>query len=110
MSFNLWNWLFYSLPWPVQITLLAIPVVIAFWFAIQIFGWDKVRGFIAPALGILAALGLLSRAQQKGYADRKAAEKAAEDRAKQTVDTTRTDVQALPDDKLNQETDKWSRP
>lgn len=106
----IWDFLFYHLPFWLQITLLAIPVAVAFWFAIQIFGWEKVRGFIAPALGVLAALGLLSRAQQKGYADRKAQEKQAEDKAKQTVDTTRTETQALPDTKLDAEVDKWSRP
>ena len=106
----IWDFLFYPIPFWLQITLLAIPVAVAFWFAIQIFGWEKVRGFIAPALGVLAALGLLSRAQQKGYADRKAQEKQAEDKAKQTVDTTRTETQALPDTKLDAEVDKWSRP
>lgn len=106
----IWDFLFYHIPFWLQITLLAIPVAVAFWFAIQIFGWEKVRGFIAPALGVLAALGLLSRAQQKGYADRKAQEKQAEDKAKQTVDTTRTETQALPDTKLDAEVDKWSRP
>ncbi len=106
----IWNFLFYHIPFWLQITLLAIPVAVAFWLAIQIFGWEKVRGFIAPALGVLAALGLLSRAQQKGYADRKAQEKQAEDKAKQTVDTTRTETQALPDTKLDAEVDKWSRP
>jgi hypothetical protein len=106
----IWDFIFYHIPFWLQITLLAIPVAVAFWFAIQIFGWEKVRGFIAPALGVLAALGLLSRAQQKGYADRKAQEKQAEDKAKQTVDTTRTETQALPDTKLDAEVDKWSRP
>lgn len=106
----IWDFIFYHIPFWLQITLLAIPVAVAFWFAIQIFGWEKVRGFIAPALGVLAALGLLSRAQQKGYADRKAQEKQTEDKAKQTVDTTRTETQALPDTKLDAEVDKWSRP
>ncbi len=109
MGFNLWNWLWFELPWQVQITLLAIPVAIGFWFAIQIFGWEKVRGWIAPALGILAALGLLSRSQQKGYAERKAEEDAAARKAEDVVDKTRTEVKNLPDDKLDHEVDKWSR-
>jgi methylthioribose-1-phosphate isomerase len=106
---GVWDFLFYHLPWWLQISLLAIPVVIAFAFAIQIFGWEKVRGFIAPALAVLAALGLLSRARQQGYGDRQAQEKQAEDKAKQTVDDTRKDTQALPDAKLDKEVDRWSR-
>lgn len=106
----IWDFLFYHLPWWLQISLLAIPVALAFWFAIITFGWMRVRAFIAPALAVLAALGLLSRARQQGYGDRKVEEKAAEDKAVKTVDKTRTDVQALPDDKLDTEVDKWSRP
>ncbi len=106
---GIWNWLFYSLPWWVQLTILAVPVAVGFWFAIQIFGWEKVRGFIAPVLGILAALGLLSRAQQQGYADRKAQEKQAEDKAIKTVEQERADAQAMDDKQLNEETDRWSR-
>ncbi len=109
MSFNLWDFLFYHLPWWLQISLLAIPVAVAFWFAIQIFGWEKVRGWIAPALAILAALGLASRAQQKGYADRRAEDEKALDKAEDFADEKRDDVQDRPDDKLNQDFDRWTK-
>lgn len=105
----IWDFLFYHLPWWLQISLIAIPVALAFWFAIITFGWMRVRAFIAPALGILAALGLLSRARQQGYADRQVQEKAAEDRAKKTVDTVKKDVEAMPDEKLDSEVDRWTR-
>lgn len=107
---GIWNWLFYSLPWWGQITIVAIPVAVGFWFAIQIFGWMRVRAFIAPALAVLAALGLLSRARQQGYGDRQAQEKAAEDKAVKTVEQERADAQAMDDADLNKEIDKWSRP
>ncbi len=109
MSFNLWDFLFYHLPVWLQLTILAIPVAVAFWFAIQVFGWEKVRGWILPVLGVLAALGLLSRSRQQGYADRKVEEGIAEKKAETVVDKTRTDVQALPDDQLDEKVDKWSR-
>lgn len=109
MSFNLWDFIFYHLPWYVQITLLAIPVAVAFWFAIQIFGWEKVRGWIAPALAVLAALGLASRAQQKGYNDRRAEEEKALDRAEEIVEDEKQDVHTMPDQELDSEVDRWTR-
>jgi hypothetical protein len=104
-----WNFIFYSLPWPVQLLLLAIPVGIAFYFAVLIFGWERVRPFVLPILGVLAALGFASKLKQEGYNDRRAEEEKALDRAEEIVDDERQDVQKLPDVELDQEVDKWTR-
>lgn len=103
----MWDFLFYHLPLWLQLSILAIPVAIGFWFAIQIFGWEKVRGWIAPALAVLAAFGLLSRSQQKGYADRKAQEDQALQKAEKTVDEKRQEINKLPDSEVDKRLGKW---
>lgn len=106
----IWDFILYHLPVWLQIGLIAIPVIAVFWFCIITFGWMRVRGWIAPAVGLIAALGLLSRARQQGYADRQVQEKAAEDKAVKTVETERGEAAAMDDKALNTEVDKWSRP
>ena len=66
----IWDFILNRIPWWVQVCLLLIPVSLAFWFAVLIFGWERVRRWLVPVLGVLAAIGLLSRARQQGYADR----------------------------------------
>jgi uncharacterized membrane protein len=100
------QWVFYALPWWLQLTLLAIPVLVAFYFAVRIFGFDRVKGFIAPALAILAALGLLSRARQQGYQDRKDIQEKAQDDALKDFDQTKKAV----DDETIQQVDKDNQP
>lgn len=107
---NFLQWVFYALPWWLQLLLLAIPVVVGIGVAINVFGWDRVKAWIVPALGILAALGLYSRARQQGYADRKTVEDVARNKAEDVANTERDKVRKLPDDKLDREIDRWSKP
>lgn len=107
---DFWNWIFYSLPWFVQALLLAIPIAIVFYFAVLIFGWQRVRPFVLPVLGGLAALGFATKLKQDGYADRKAEEKDALDKAEEVVTEKRTEIRDLPDDELDRRLDRWEKP
>jgi hypothetical protein len=108
-GFDLWGFLIHSIPWYVQILLLAIPVAALFYFAVGIFGWERVKGWIGPALAILAAFGLLSRQRQAGYQDRKTEEDRAREEAEDFVDKKQDEVSHLPDVELNDKVDKWSK-
>lgn len=107
------NWLIFGVPWQIQVTALVVLACLVIFLATMIFGIGPVvrvlRVIGLPLLGILGAIGLLSRAQQQGYKARKVEEDTAARKAEVVVDNTRTDVQGLPDDKLDERVDKWSR-
>lgn len=106
----LWNWLIDQIPWWVQMIILAavvgLPTLLV---AFMIWGPKAVLRAVLPVLGVILTLGLASRFRQAGYRDRKLEEDRAADRAEKTVDKARADVKALPDDKLDKETDRWTR-
>ena len=106
---NLWSWLIYGIPWPVQLAIIAIPCILAFYVAVRVFGWERVKVWIGPVLAILAAFGFLSRQRQQGYTDRRAEEEKALDHAEAVVEHERHEAQALPDVELNAKVDKWTR-
>lgn len=108
-NFDLWGFLIYQIPWWLQIILLAVPVAALFWFAVGIFGWNRVKGWIIPALALIGAAGALSRAQQSGYADRKQQEQDALKKAEVIVEKKRDEVKAMPDDKLDSNFNRWTR-
>jgi hypothetical protein len=107
------NWLVWGVPWQVQLSAIIILAGLLIALAMMTFGVAPVfrvlRVIGLPLLAGITALGLLSRAQQKGYEARKAEEDQAARKAERTVDETRTDVQSLPGDQLNERVDKWSR-
>lgn len=105
----LWSFLVFGLPWYVQVAILAVPVLLAFYIAVRILGWERVKPWLVPALGILAALGTASKLKQDGYNARRSEEEKALDAAEDFADDKRHEVQALPDAKLNEKVDKWSR-
>jgi hypothetical protein len=109
-----WHFILDSIPWPLQllalVLVIGLPVLL---IAGSAWGWPAVLDFLkrwgAPILGVLAAIGLLSRSRQQGYADRKVEEKEALDRANQVVEKERTEVNRLPDADVDKEIDRWSR-
>jgi hypothetical protein len=107
------SWIVFGIPWQIQVTALVVVAGLLIFLATMIFGIGPVARVLKviglPLLGILGAIGLLSRAQQKGYGERKAEEDQAAKHAEVVVDQTRTDVQGLPDDKLDERTDRWTR-
>lgn len=106
---NIWSWLFYSLPWQVQIGALLIVALVILYLLVRVFGWDRVKPYVIPVLGLIGAAGLLSRAQQKGFADRKAQEDAAAQKAGIVVAAQQKKAQDDTDDELKAEADKWSK-
>lgn len=104
------NWLIFGIPWEIQMTFLGALALATLCVVGRVFGWGVVRQVALPVLGVLAAVGLASRAQQKGYEARKVEEDQAEKRADEVVEKTRADVNALPETELNKETDRWSKP
>lgn len=94
-----WQWLIYSVPWPVWavLGLIIVGAVQYFW------GWQKALA----ALGVLAAVVLLGRARQQGWedkvkADLKAADKlidrAVEARAKAEAEMAKNPDKLRDDD------------
>lgn len=88
---------------------IVIAAAAVFAVAVAVFGWDRVKGFLLPLLGILAVFGYRAKLQQSGYNDRRAEEEKALDAAEEIVEEERQDVQTLPDVELDTEIDKWSR-
>lgn len=103
------EFLLYALPWWVQIGILVTLAAGALLIAANIFGWNAVRGWIVPIVGVLAALGLASRSRQQGYNDRRAHEEKALDKAEEIHDDVEERIQKMPDHELNDEVDRWSR-
>lgn len=103
------QWLLYSLPWQLQIALLAVPVGIAFIVVGNIIGWDKVRVFIVPAIGALAAIGLLGRARQQGAADQRVKQERVDQRARDTIAEGRKDVADDTDPELDARLNRWTK-
>ena len=103
------RWLFYLTPWWVQLCILALPVLVVFYVAIRVFGYQRVKGFILPALAILGAIGLLGRAKQQGYADRKDVQKKAQDNALKDFNHIEKNVDAQPIAPVANDNAKWLR-
>lgn len=108
-GFSLWDFLIYQIPAPVQMLLIAVPAVIVLYFVYRIVGWNRIKGWIPAVVAAIVALGLLSSQRQKGYGDRKGEEDKALKKAETLVEKKRDEVEAMPDDKLNQEVNKWTR-
>lgn len=106
----LWAWLLYSIPWWLQVGLLALIVGVPSYLVVaMIWGRETANRMLLPIVGVLAAIGLTSRSRQQGYNDRRAEEEKALDVAEDFVEDKRDEVQKLPDVELNEKVDRWSR-
>jgi uncharacterized membrane protein YdjX (TVP38/TMEM64 family) len=106
----MWDFVLYQMPW--QVTALIVLVV---WAAIAIlvgslFGWKYGRMILWPALIIGTAIAFILRARQAGYADRKAEEQGAVDKAVDDFKQHEADVDKKPIDQIDKENSKWLRP
>jgi hypothetical protein len=104
--------LLYGIPWWFQVILLAIIVgVPTYLVAAMIWGTEAVNRqvlrLLVPIIGLLVAIGLLSRSRQQGYNDRRAEEEKALDAAEDFVEDKRDEVQKLPDVELDRRSDRW---
>ena len=105
-----WSFILYSLPWYVQVVLLAVCVGLpAYLIIAAVFGRAAANQLLLPIAGAIAALGFASKLQQDGYQDRRAEEEKALDKAEEIVVDKREEVQRMPDQEVRDETDRWSR-
>lgn len=103
------DWLIYGIPAEVQIIALLLVAAGVLYVLGRILGWERVRGWVLPVAGAIGALGLASKLRQAGYADRRAEEEKALDRAEEIHDEIEKKVERLPDEELADETDRWTR-
>lgn len=108
------NWLVFGVPWQIQVLALAILAGLLIFLAAMIFGWAAVirvlRPLAVPLLGLLAVIGLYSRARQEGYGKRIDEEHKVEEWAENVAVEKRDEARKMPDDKLDKEVDRWSKP
>jgi hypothetical protein len=101
------NWLIYGIPAEVQIITLLLVAAVVLYVLGRILGWERVRGWILPVAGVIGALGFASKLRQKGYADRRAEEEKALDKAEEIVDDKRDEINALPPEKRDERFERW---
>ncbi len=104
------DWLIYGVPAEVQIIILLLVAAIVLFVLGRILGWERVRGWIIPVAGAIGALGLASKLRQQGYADRRAEEEKALDKAEEIHGDIEKKVEHMPDQELDKEVDRWSKP
>lgn len=106
----LWNWLIYQIPWQVQVSILLMLALVGLYFIGRIFGWGVAKQIALPVLGVLAAIGIVSRAGQQGYGARKEQEQQADDQARGEFNEIHRKNEALPDDALDRKNAPWIKP
>lgn len=65
--------------------------------------------WIAGAVGLLVIAWARFSGVQAGKKQERAKQDAADQKARDTISTTRQEVKALPDDELKRRADKWTR-
>jgi hypothetical protein len=105
----IWDAILYHIPWWVQLTILSIPVVLGLILVGNLIGWSRVRPWIIPALGVLAAFGMLGRDRQQGYGDRVDQEHKAEAGAQEIVRKEHAEARRDTDADLDAKVDKWTK-
>jgi hypothetical protein len=103
------NWLIYGIPAEVQIIAMLLVAAVVLYVLGRILGWERVRGWILPVAGVIGALGFASKLRQQGYADRRAEEEKALDKAEEIHGDIEKKVETMPDQELDTEVDRWSR-
>ena len=105
------SFLLYTIPWWLQalflLVVIGVPILLV---AMIIWGPKAVLRLLLPVLGAILTLGLASRFRQQGYADHRAEQEKALDKAEDFVDDKREEIGKLPDTKLDERFDKWSKP
>lgn len=109
-GFNLWTWLFYTLPWWAQafVALLAVLALLA--GAVKVFGFQRVKPFILPLLTVIGALAALARERQAGYRQREEIQKKAQEAAVDDFEKVKKDVEAKPISEVDRDNQKWLKP
>lgn len=106
----LWSFLAYTIPWWVQVLLLAGLVGVPVYLVVaMVWGRETANRLLLPLIGLIAALGAASKLKQDGYNDRRAEEEKALDKAEEIVVDEKQDVQRLPDVEVDKEIDQWTK-
>ena len=107
----LWNWLAYQIPWWLQAIVIAVIIGAPTYLVVaMIWGREAANRALLVVIGIAAVMGAASRLRQQGYTDRRAEEEKALDKAEDFVDDKRHEIDRLPDEELDKEIDRWSKP
>jgi type VI protein secretion system component VasK len=107
---HLYTFLFYMMPWWLQVLILAAIVgVPVYLIAAMLFGTRVVNRYVLFGVLFLITLGYASKLRQDGYQRRQDEERAALDHAKEVVNEERKKTGDLSDAELNAKVDKWSR-
>lgn len=106
----IYTFLFYTLPWWAQMAILAAIVGVPMYLiTCMLLGTKVANRYILHGVVLLVTLGLASKLRQEGYRQRLDEEGKALGKAEQIADEERDEAHQLPDDKLNQKVDKWTR-
>lgn len=95
---TLFNWVIFGIPWYVQTGILLAIFAAGLAVASGIIGIEAVKKIAVPVLGVVAALSLLSRAQQKGYQRKQAEDRQAQDEAIRKADKARREQEQRDND------------
>lgn len=104
------TFLLYGIPWQFQVAILALLLAGLFLLAVKLFGWQRVKPWVAPALALLALIGLGSKNRQQGYQDREEQEHVAVDKATDEFEAIHRKNEGLTDAEIDKKNDPWLRP
>lgn len=101
----MWEWFWYALPWEFKLGLFAVIAASILLMAVMIFGYERVRRFILPALGLVAVFGLWNKSQREGWLAREKKEMEIANKhierarkARERADRDNADPERLRDD------------
>jgi hypothetical protein len=97
----LWELVWGFLPWPVWIILGVAVAAIVF----RLLGWKGVVAVAATTLGVVA----YSRGAKRGLEVEQAKQVDADNKARETISSNRTENAAKSDDALDSEINRWTR-
>jgi|JI10StandDraft_1071094.scaffolds.fasta_scaffold584644_1 hypothetical protein len=90
----MWEFLIYSMPWWLQLAIVAVVAAALFLLAVRVLGWERVKGWIMPVAIAIGAGALLSRSRQQGWADKVKKDLAAADKLIDRAARTRAKAEA----------------
>jgi hypothetical protein len=103
------NWLGEWIYWLYFAGITAV-VAALFVLAVAMFGWNRVKGFLLPMLGVLAVFGLRAKIQQDAYKDRDNETKVVEDKARDEFKQIHDKNEALTEDELDAKNKPFIKP
>lgn len=107
----LWDFIINRIPWWIQAGILAAVVgVPVYLVSCMLIGTQRTNRYVLHGIGAIALVAVASKIRQAGYKARLAEEERAAKVAEDVAEEERREAEGLPDVKLNEKVDKWSRP